>query len=359
MRRVTPESASVVSTLGSSQSLITASYAMSVAVALTLCFFGKSFLPQTFFNDSDTFQAIMASPSRLNAPDDTYAAIARVYAILGLDDARALVGAATLGLFVLMQLVALPLAHLVHAGPVLLGAYLLSPVLVSVFLAGFSKDALAIIVVLAFVTPRDRQLGWILVVGVGGLFALAIRPYWLLILGLAMILRLALRHSSRQLVAVVLAAPLVLVIAFNLALGVPITFYRDDVVNTLAIEADSTITNLLPSSDPVSQLINSYYFLALLLCPLLAGLTEPHQIGAALLITVTWFGALSSLSSSARATETSLSAAVQDFVCLALGALLVFSIFEPDFGSYTRHLLPFLPLLLAAWTASARSRALQ
>lgn len=313
-------------------------------------------LPSKYFTDGRVLQSI-ATGEYLPLEDTSFLYVGRLYAFLGMAHSPLAAGALGLALSIIAFWAALRRAR----GRVTLPAVFLIAVfavLSSVYLSQFSKDVwvlpVSIIVLLA---PKGWR-GDLLIVPAMILYASYFRQYWFLVLGLYLLFRLvtAVRARRRYLALAVLVGTLGAVLVAPVVLGEPLEQARTSVNLERSSSADA-VTQINPvqyGSNAVADTVEDMVTLAQLVVPTpLASAGSPIYLGYLVLITGLWgvFG-WAVVGSRRRLVSGRPTKEIDDWALrcglLVLAFLTTQSYFEPDYGSYLKHLSPVLPVLIAA-----------
>lgn len=229
------------------------------------------------------------------------------------------------------------------AGSLLLGA---------VFLSQYSKEFFVIPLAALLLLARRSvaiEVAW---VALALLYATFLRPYWFLVVACFLALRFLMprMRSPWLLVPVIMIGFAAMIIVFDLVFDAPLTFFRIDINNALDFDRSTQIDDLISGESFVAQWLNAGIMLIALAFPVsLLTSGEPIQLLAGGFMAVCWALVLVRIR---RATGTSGPALLP--LAFLLSFLMVQTVFEPDFGSYLRHITPQLPLFLALFVATAR-----
>jgi uncharacterized membrane protein len=309
---------------------------------------GSPFVPERFLYDSKKIATIAGGYQGYDS-DKSFSTVGAIYRELGL--AGQPTWAAGLGylLFVAVLLVALR-GRIANAGLMGLALVAGSTVLAVVYVGTYSKDVFVLPIALIALWRRRGLWPEVALVAAMVYYAHEFRDYWYLVIGgyIGFRLVMARRFSVRRMIGAALAALVVLAVVFQNYLGVELDFYRTK-VNEVRIGDVDTRTLIEPFFDlegPVGSFLNSALVLLTFAVPLpLIVRLSPYYLVVAAFLVVLWF-------MFARAVHLSTGESRTDprwarLVALVLGLTVVQSVFEPDYGSYVRHLTPLLPLMLA------------
>lgn len=309
---------------------------------------GSPLTPDRFLYDSRKI-ATIAGGYQGHDHDKSFSTVGAIYRELGLADQP--VWAAMLGylLFVAVLLLALR-GRLRNAGLMALALVAGTIVLATVYVGTYSKDVFVLPIALIALWRRRGLWPELALVGAMAFYAHEFRDYWYLVIGgyLGFRVVMARRFSVARIIGAALVALVVLSVVFQNYLGVELDFYRTK-VNEARLGDVDTRTLIEPFFDltgPVGSFLNSAVVLVTFAVPLpLVVRFSPYYLVVAAFLLVLWF-------MFGRAVHRSSVESPADPrwvrpAALVLGLTVVQSVFEPDYGSYVRHLTPLLPLLLA------------
>lgn len=335
-------------------------------VCLAVTVIGRSWLPARFFYDSDIIQAIARGQEPF-VPDRGYASAAAVYRILGLADLPTV--AALLGFvaFILVLCCAIGFGSENAYG---LDHFVLTAsamVLAVTYLAGYAKDVFALIGILPILWAMrlPRAQWWQPIAGIL-LYGSIFRTYWLLIGALMLVtwlaLRLVARSSHRLPVWVFAAVPVIFLALWSFVIapriaGQPGDFARVMVnENRRSVDGASAIHPIFGSTSAprvFAGLIVTGIGLIVPI-PLLLNGSAPHVVYA-IAIFALWVCLFRRLVLDyPRLDDVNRGRALIGLSFL-LALITVQSVFEPDYGSYLRHLTPALPVMIALLHVLARA----
>jgi uncharacterized membrane protein len=323
-------------------------------VALVLvggaCFvlLGSPFVPERFLYDSKKI-ATIAGGYRGYDSDKSFSTVGTIYRELGLADQPTWAAMVGYLLFVAVLLISLR-RRIENSGLIGLALVAGSVVLAAVYVGTYSKDVFVLPIALIALWKKRGLWPELALVAAMAYYALEFRDYWYLVIGgyIGFRLVMARRFSVRRMIGAALAALVVLSVVFQNYLGVELDFYRTK-VNEVRIGDVDTRTLIEPFFDlegPVGSFLNSALVLLTFAVPLpLIVRLSPYYLVVAAFLVVLWFmfGRAVHLSTDESRTDPRWAR----LVALVLGLTVVQSVFEPDYGSYVRHLTPLLPLMLA------------
>lgn len=317
-------------------------------------------LPEQFLLDDEHLRHSIAG-SLLTGDAEGFRVTAAFYEALGLASSPTAAAVAAIALFTVAVMAAVGWERLRDQSVLGLAAVACSFVLALVYMAQYSKELFTLVVVtVTLLAPRSRW-GDVAVLAACLGYAGTIRSYWFLVAALYLVWRVALRRwrSPLVLVLVPLVVYITLTPAFSLALdGAGLQSQREwaNAERASTGEIASQITSPFPGATGALGVLSALIMLLLLMVPVpLLTSGTPYQMASGLLIAGIWGVALwpvlrGHLAERPRAVRIQAVRAAP----LLLALLTVQSLFEPDYGSYLKHLTPMLPLALALLPASSR-----
>lgn len=320
-------------------------------------------LPERFLLD-DTHLQLAMDPQTMRLTDSSFQGVAAVYTVLGLEHLAPIAGLANVALFVICTVLAVGWERVRGTKPLELAAVGACLVIGLAYLGQFSKELISLVTcALVLVGPRRRAWDVVLVLACI-VYGVLLRPYWLLVGVLYVCWRLVLPRTRRLLLLLLLVVALFAALqpAFAIFLGGGLQSQRE-AVNTVRENPESVgslITSPLPDAAGPMGVLAALLMVILLVVPipLLASLS-PFHMASGVVILVLWLAVLAPVlrgglveRGAERPTRSRTVAARAASLLLAL--LLTQALFEPDYGSYLKHLAPLLPLALALLPASRR-----
>ncbi|MCG7309856.1 hypothetical protein [Brachybacterium sp. ACRRE] len=339
----------------------------------------RSIVPEQFVLDGGHIDHSIHGPILGDA--QSFRRVAAIYTALGLGDQQSLAAMLGIALFIAAVFAAIGWTRIRDLSLVGLAAVAASLGLAAVYLAQYSKEHVTLLLVLlVLLLPRGRR--WDLAVPLLCVaYGATLRPYWLLIAVLYLGWRILLSRTRNPLVIVAALALVYALLqpAFQIALGQTLegmrTWSNEQQANA---DVATVIDSAFPDATGPLGVLSALIALVFLVIPVPLGSTgTPYYAVSALLIMAIWAVALRPVVSGELITTGRASraggarwgadparlgaapigspAASQDSgvrtaraVSLLLALLVVQAIFEPDYGSYLKHLTPMLPLALAA-----------
>ncbi|MDN5585109.1 MAG: hypothetical protein L0G69_00940 [Brevibacterium sp.] len=318
-------------------------------LAVVLAPIVRGLLPQRFLLDDQHVQNAIDDPG-FAAEDGSFHVLAQFYQALGLDSSPALASTAAMFVLVICVLLALDFGQWERVGLLGTGLLGLTVVLGLAYLAQFTKEFVSLLValvVLAAVRSARDSVRAVLIVGTCLTYGALVRPYWSLVAALIPIVYFTLRRVRR---------PLLIVIAFVLAyiaLAVAFQLFRGEQLGATRAwvnsgRSESTVATLISNPDfgtsQAAGVLSILVVALFMLVPIpMFAMGSLYYLVAGLAIVVVWAVVASAImrGRAQREPRTAWIAAV------LVSLFIVLVIFEPDYGSYLKHLTPFLPLFLA------------
>lgn len=323
--------------------------AVSVLIGFTIVVARDQILPERFSRDAQLVQDLADGASSFSG-ESSFVRLARVYSFFGVDENPTLAGVFTFGVYVCVTILAVIRLHRISTHRVDITLLAVCTLLLgSVFLGTYSKEIVTIAIVATILLLPRGVLSELAIIIAMMSYGLLLRQYWILIACTYVVFRIILTklRSRRQLFLLSLIMLITLGVIVYLTSGVSADYFRI-VVNSSStrIGTETMITKFVFGQEPLSGIVNVVitWFALLVPWPLFLKLTMYHSAISLLLFVFTVSGARGM---SWVKHERSVHSYVLARVTAALVALsLVQALFEPDYGSYLRHLIAVLPLLL-------------
>ncbi|SFQ30476.1 hypothetical protein SAMN05421810_10620 [Amycolatopsis arida] len=323
-----------------------------VLVWLPVCFFfglvNRRFLPEKYFLDDRHLQAVMPTATPDSA--DSFVVMAWIYRALGAMGHPTAVQAVTMLLFFALLFTCAPWSALTRFTVYETGIFCFCAAACAVYLAQYSKESLVLLLVLGLVLLPRSVLGDVVFVAAACLYAATLREYWFLVAGVYVLLRLVLRRARTPVwVPLVMAgALLAFAVGVEVLLGQDLNTFREIVAQyrVNSPNAQSAIQDYLPADTPPLAAANAALTVLLLVVPiplLLDG--SVVYLGFSVVIAALWLGTVArGVAWGTRRGWFARDVPMARAVSLLLAMLTVQAVFEPDYGSYLKHLTPLLPL---------------
>ncbi|WP_175917330.1 hypothetical protein [Burkholderia pyrrocinia] len=301
----------------------------ALAVLLYWIVYAKAgtFLPEYVFRDAEKIQSQISGSSSYDGT--SFDAVAKLYAMLGIGGTHAFT-AAVGALFICLMI-----AQGRRIGSLAASLVLLVPcVFFNLFVA--SKDTLVVLIAIVLARVAQRRPALVAIaaaVVLYGAYAAIVRSYFALILVIALAVLLFRRGTWRRRTLLTLAAPLVLVLLPNDAYYL-LLHPRDMAADYLAYGspygARTSFHNPVAPTSFLAFCIDYLYATLRLNLPVLFS-PGPKEIAMQGFV---WIA----LAAVWRRTRGESQLACDVLASLVIGHVAVSMLFEPDLGSYTRHL---------------------
>ncbi|GAA4378987.1 hypothetical protein GCM10023152_26040 [Agromyces bauzanensis] len=315
----------------------------------------ETFLPPRFSYDGERIQGI--AQGRIDPlNDESFENVAQVYRSLGLADAS--IGASLLGFMLALVVYAIALRRMSHLSFPAMGLLLVGLVLSAIYLGFYSKDVFVLpVVALVLVLPRSLWSEAAIVVSLLA-YAGVFRTYWVIVAAGYVLFRLVLLRHSSPLRFTVWSVVFIMGVgvAIVTVLGQPADYFRLSVnLSRFGIEdSASMIRRGIDAPEPFGGIINSILAWIQFIVPI-----PLFSLGGAyytLLGTLLGLVLLTTILNIPTTSGTSENVHVERAVALFGALLATQALFEPDFGSFLRHLTPLLPLAVIVWGVGSRKQ---
>lgn len=322
-----------------------------IVAGVVLAALNQWILPRKYFFDSGNIASRFGQTQGFEI-GDSYDNTARLYDLTGLAQSQMVTALLTVAIYGVFLLRCYPAPERVDRRALLnLIVFGFACVTGAIYLGQYSKESIVLLCVIAFFSLSRGRRQWLLVwVPLVVIYATWFRTYWFLVLAMYCYYALAFRvaRNMPMLVASVMLAFLLLAVAFHTVLGVDLAFYRYTVNETRLYDANANtmILPLLPTGNVALEWANAVLQFLLMFMPV--PLLDGNPVYAAFFLVSMVLGrrlwtvlrdamAVHALAQPARETRC---------VALLLAFVTIQSIFEPDYGSYIKHLTPMLPIFL-------------
>lgn len=332
-----------------------------VGVWVPLCFAfastNQSFLPEKYFADSNYIKGLVLVATGPSA--DSFVTTAWIYRALGAFDYPTITQMVTLALFFAVVFCCAHWLDISRFGVLEVVLFCFCGIEAAIYLAQFSKESIVVLIVLVLVVIPRGTVGDVLFLALACGYAYLIRNYWFLVAALYLAFRLLLqwRKPSRIHIFVVVAL-LCLAFGSDLIVGLNLNSAREVVAQTNSLYANTVIQDYIPVTGPLGGAANALCTLVLLVVPLPLLVTpEPVYLAFSGLITALWLNLFFVVYKGMRKSWFTVDVMLSRSVSLLLAILVVQAIFEPDYGSYIKHLTPFLPLFFFSLRARRHNKS--
>jgi hypothetical protein len=319
-----------------------------VAVWVPLCFafasLNQTFLPEKYLADSKHLEGLALTAT--GPSPDSFITTAWVYRALGGFTYPLVTQLTTLVLFFVVVFLCAGWTDISRFSLTETAFFCFCGAEAAIYLAQYSKESLVLLAVLALVVMPRSAWGDILFAATACGYAYMIRNYWFIIVVVYVAFRMLLRSGKPYRIPVfVIIAMLCMAFGAAVALGVNLNSFREIVSLTNSMYAQTAIQDYIPVTGPLGGASNALCTLALLIVPIpLAVSMSPVYMAFAGLMTLLWIKLLAVVRNGMRSSWFVLDVRLSRAVSLLLAMVTVQAVFEPDYGSYIKHLTPVLPL---------------
>lgn len=321
-----------------------------ICALLSFSIFKQDILPNYFFFDENTITQFMQWGAQFK-PGDSYASTARFFSMLGADRTSLWFPPFAAVLIIAQYLYYLKKAKARHFTLLEVVLFVFLVFLSVTYMSMLSKEFIVALVIAPFVFFARRGLPGILTwCMIALLYATYFRTYWFIMIPIFLGLYSVFRVTRKPLY-LILSVPLTLLalsFVFSLFLGLDLDNFRTT-VNDYRIDAgdNNARTMILPwiaGGGPVLSWLNSTITWVTLMIPVpLFILLSPYYLLIASLVAALfyklWIAFFQILAHKSQPDLAACSALIISFTAIQ-------SIFEPDYGSYVKHLAPLYPLCL-------------
>ncbi|MGF6769889.1 general stress protein CsbA [Paraburkholderia sp. GAS199] len=311
-------------------------------------------LPAYFFSDASTIDGMIAARATFGAAD-SYASTAAFFQIFGFRNSSAVLPILAFAVILPAYMWGLTtsIANKIRMGE--LAIVLFCFALSIVYMTVLSKDIIVLILVMLFAV-RPARWPWLWLVlwlCLASLYGYYFRTYWFIVIAIFLTLRVFFSISRKP----ILVWPVVFITLFALAfvmqvkLGVSMDSFRTSIndvrVQAGDVNARTMIMPFIGGGSFMAGYLNVCITLFTLIVPVpLLLLGSPYYIMIFMLILLLHVNFFRGFSREVRQGSHS---HLLECACLVISYLAVQSMFEPDYGSYVRHLSPFYCLMLGVW----------
>lgn len=317
-----------------------------VWVPLCFAFAGanQNLLPDKYFQDSQHIEGLELAAT--GPSPDAFVTTAWLYRLLGGFEYPAVTRIATLALFFVLVFRCASWMDISRFRLTEIVLFCFAGLEAAIYLAQYSKESIVLLVVLALVLAPRRLIGDISFVLLACGYAYLNRPYWFIICALYVAVRWLLRSRRPGWVPVFVAITMLcLAVGATAALGVDLGAFRQTVAQSNSLYAQSAIQDYVPASGPLGAAANALCTLVLLVVPVPLLVTgAPVYVVFAGLMALLWISLFAVVLTGMRSGRFIGDVRLSRATALLLATLITLAIFEPDYGSYIKHLTPLLPL---------------
>jgi hypothetical protein len=311
----------------------------------------RHLLPEKFFLDESIIRRFV-SGELVAQGLSSYGTTGWLYRVTGLGSIPELFPVLSYSLFAVTVIATITWRGIPEMSIPTLGLAAGSLLLASVYLSQYSKEFFVLPLVLMLLLAR-RSIVWeVIWIASALLYAGFVRQYWFLVVVLYLAFRFLIPRlrSAWLLLGVIMVGFAVIIISFQLVFDAPLTFYRTDINNALDFDRSTQINDVIPGSSFPAQWANAGAIMFLLAFPV------PLMISgnAVQLLAGGFMAVCCGLVAIRSRLVTGVRGAAMLPLAFLLSFLMVQTAFEPDFGSYIRHITPQLAVFLALFHATTR-----
>ncbi len=313
-------------------------FAIGITFCAIIAFFKESIFPEKYFFDSLTLQYAIEHPVRERL-DPSFSNTAKFYRIFHIDK---YVVAPLLALIAYFFVIFKLFKNYSIKG-ISFFAYILIimySAIAMVYLATFSKDLLLfLIIVVPFVYFEKRFLiFWSFFVIV---YAYFFRNYWFITIALFWFMKLFIINKPKRLIFFIPLFYLAVNFVYNYVFGVPISMIREIANIDRDLDSGQTVIKTFIQGDNVLAItLNNIVTLLFLVIPIpLLLLGRPFYVILTFIITIFFYNFLKFYFKEHKLKE------YENVFSFVISFMIVQSLFEPDYGSFVRHLSPLYPFI--------------
>src|SRR5699024_2040992 len=305
-------------------------------------------LPLRFTMDADYLEGLVNTGTSGYA-SNSFNTVAAVYRCLGLAHMPALVGLIGVAAFLIAVVMATPFTDISRYGVAATFTYGAAIVCALTYLAQYSKEFFTLLLIVVLLTAPTRKSSELVFVLVALAYTLFVRPYWFIVIGVYLFWRARFFRTNHGWALAVYAFLFfcLLEAAFQLVMHGSLSDLRTEVnSNRAGLEVDTMISPPIPLHGSLAG-PGGVVMLASLPVPLFLDGGIVHM-GAAVFISLLWACAIAAAAQTRRRLSSERAVTRRDHVLmrvipLLLAFVMTQAVFEPDYGSYLKHLTPLLP----------------
>lgn len=322
---------------------------LSFLLFVLMGFMKESIFPHKYFYDSYTIQGYIIQHF-FAASDPAYANTAKFYSVLGLTDRYVIIPILSM---ILYFGILIKVFRELPSKKIKFSTYLVFvffTIMAMVYLTTFSKDCLvALFIVLPFFFLYKKKWGHFYIIFLMCVYAYFFRQYWFLVAAYFFVFRILFQKkvSLFYILLFLFLSYVCLYFVFKAKMGMNITDIRMGLNEDRIGDKDATtaIVNFIPGSNVISETLNVFITFITLMFPIPLLLIHPSLIY--LIVFVCLAFAVLQLRrvyiNERKSTSSNLS--IVNCLSLLLALLVVQGVFEPDYGSFVRHLSPLYPVM--------------
>ncbi len=310
--------------------------------------FKEYLLPRYYFFDANTINLFMKRGSPLTH-GDSYASTAAFYNFLHVSKDSIVFPVIASLIIIAVFFWVLKKAKATNMTVLDFAMYLYCILLAIVYMTLLSKDFIVFLFVIPFISLAQRGVKGLLLWSVLALlYAYYFRGYWIIVLCLfwGLYIFFPVLKKNWVLFLFIFISLFVLSIAFKVGMGIDLDNYRN-MVNDVRLDSGDTnarsmIVSYIPGGGLIIGWLNAYVVWLFMMIPIpLVLALSPLYLIISFFITMLFYKFWGAAKVELIKNQNPVLKAV---ICLIISFTAVQSIFEPDYGSYVRHLSPFYPL---------------
>lgn len=331
-----------------SKSASTIAWTLLILALVTIALTKENFLPEHFFYDANTIADFMRIKAQLST-SNSFSSTAALYQTIGAKHDSLIFSLLSATLLILIFITYIGATGQRTISALAFATIIFTSSLSTIFMSMLSKDLIALAVIApCLLLLRKSFIPWIIWLSLAIMYAYFFRNYWaLFIIQLFATIGFAKKFKNPTLFfAMCIISIFILSIAFRILLNIDLDHYRlvvnDLRINGMVQDARTMITPFVKGGGVAISWTNTTLTWLTLMVPIPLLLTfELYYIVIFICIT-TLFSLFwtSFISNFHKERDTKI------FGSIVTAFTLIQSIFEPDYGSFIRHLAPMYPLMI-------------
>lgn len=313
-------------------------FIFGILVCVLMAFLKEYIFPEKYFYDSHGLEKLIEHPNRYYSAE-SFTNTATFYRILHIDNyiVAPILALVTYFLVIMRLFKNYSISYISFFSYALIVIY---SAIAMVYLATYSKDlVLFIIVVVPFVFLEKKSLIiWTFFVL---FYAYIFRTYWFISIALFWFIKLFIIQSPKRFLLLIPIIYLTMNVIYHYVFGTSISLIREGANTDRDIESGQTIIKtFIKGNNVFAESLNSIVTLIFLIVPIpLFLLLKPFYIILTILIIVFFYNFIKFYLREYKIKD------YTNIFSFVISFMLVQSLFEPDYGSFVRHLSPLYPLI--------------
>jgi hypothetical protein len=322
--------------------------------------FKESIFPMYYFWDANTIETFMLRKSGL-VVGDSYASTAAFYNIFNVARDSFVFPIISSIIIISFFFWVLKKSKANYMTLLDLAMYLYCILLANVYMTLLSKDFIVLILcIIPFMfLARRGVIGLLIWSGIACFYGTYYRGYWFLVVALFWGFYIIFKYLRKPVVVFIMVflALFALAIVFRVVLGVDLDNFRNLVNESRLDQGDTNARTMIVAYIPGGGLIigwlNVYIIWIFMMIPLpLIFALSPFYLVISYFIIMLYYRLWIAIK---RELKSNRNPYLKSVICLIIAFTTTQSIFEPDFGSYVRHLSPLYPLFFYVLFESKRA----